>query len=124
MAREVCMVIDGRDAICYADASTSPLALPDSRDRWQAIWQLRDQVATIAHSHPYGPEAFSDEDLSTMAAIDSALGRSLRYCVVTPETTICKLGDAPASRLIPEPWWAALMRLASGMTDHPQRERP
>jgi hypothetical protein len=45
-----------------------------------------------------------------MAAIDSALGRSLRYCVVAPRVTIGREGAMTS-----EPWWAALLRLASGM---------
>ncbi|MBW2458668.1 MAG: hypothetical protein JRI68_29490 [Deltaproteobacteria bacterium] len=36
----------------------------------------------IAHSHPMGPVAFSQEDQTTMSALDSALGRRLRFSVV------------------------------------------
>ena len=101
--REVCFLIDRDERIVWADASTSPSALPDSRARWEAIWRHRGVLAAIAHSHPLGPDTFSAEDLSTMAAIDSALGRSLAYVVVSPR------------RMVPEPWWADLLRLASGM---------
>lgn len=68
----------------------------------------------IAHSHPNGPAAFSAEDLSTMAALDSALGKLVRYIVVAPHVTIARRGDS-TDEVIPEPWWAALLRLASGM---------
>ena len=110
MTREVCFIISKSGAILWADASTSPIALPDSRTRWEAIWQHRDELFAIAHSHPAGPAAFSDEDLSTMAALDSALGRALHYYVVTPGVTISNIGTVD-----PEPWWAELLRLASGM---------
>jgi hypothetical protein len=87
--------------------------LPDARERWDAIWRLRDRLGEIAHSHPVGPAAFSAEDTSTMAAIDAALGRPQRYSVVAPKTMIVR--DGNTFELDPEPWWAALMRLASGM---------
>jgi hypothetical protein len=113
--REVCFLIGRNNAVIYADASNSPSALPDSRDRWEAIWTHRDDIEAIVHSHPVGPSAFSAEDLSTMSAVDSALGKAMRYCVVAPKVTISRVGDAPVTTLDPEPWWAALLRLASGM---------
>jgi hypothetical protein len=110
------MLIGRGDAILYADASTSAAALPDSRARWEAIWRHRAELEAIVHSHPVGPAAFSSEDESTMAAIDSALGRAVRYCIVAPAVTIARTGiDAPSEKLDPQPWWAALIRLASGM---------
>jgi hypothetical protein len=108
--REVCFLIGRGGAILWADAADSPVALPDSRERWEAIWHHRDELEAIAHSHPVGPAAFSAEDESTMQAIDSAIGRPMRYCVVAPRLTIDREG--PVS---PEPWWAGLLRLASGM---------
>lgn len=112
--REVCFLIGRGGAVLWADASASPAALPDSRARWEAIWRHRDELEAIAHSHPSGPAAFSAEDLSTMQAIDSALGKPLRYCVVAPRVTIARR-DGRDEQVSPEPWWAGLLRLASGM---------
>ena len=116
MAREVCFLIGESGAVLWADASDSPSALPDSRARWEAIWSRREELAEIAHSHPHGPAAFSAEDRSTMEALDSALGRAVRFSVVAPRVTIARDPDGGTSQVVPEPWWAALMRLASGMT--------
>ncbi len=113
--REVCFLISKTGAILWADASDSPAALPDSRSRWEAIWEHRDELAAIAHSHPVGPSAFSAEDESTMEALDSALGRPVRYLVVAPTVTISREGSGPTEPVSPEPWWAGLLRLASGM---------
>jgi hypothetical protein len=113
--REVCFLIGKGGAILWADASDSPAALPDSRARWEAIWQHRDELEVIAHSHPIGPSAFSAEDESTMEALDSALGKRMRYMVVAPRVTIARTGGGPVEQVSPEPWWAALLRLASGM---------
>ena len=112
--REVCFLIGRDDAILWADASDSPAALPDSRARWEAIWRLRDELEAIVHSHPIGPAAFSAEDLSTIQALDSALGKPQTYCVVAPRITIARR-DGRETPVTPEPWWAGLLRLASGM---------
>jgi hypothetical protein len=112
--REVCFLIGRGGAILWADASDSPAALPDSRARWEAIWALREELEEIAHSHPVGPARFSAEDESTMAALDSALGKVMRYSVVAPRVMIARRG-ADTEDVIPEPWWAAILRLASGM---------
>ena len=113
--REVCILLSADGAILWADASASPTRLPDSRARWEVIWEQRERLVAIAHSHPMGPSAFSAEDESTMAALDAALGRHLTYYVVSPTTTISRMGDDKTHTMSPEPWWAALLRLASGM---------
>ena len=114
--REVCFLLGVDGSILWADASNSPVALPDTRERWEVIWELRHELHEIAHSHPVGPAAFSAEDTSTMAALDAALGRSLRYSVVAPRTMIVR-ASGETFELNPEPWWAGLLRLASGMKE-------
>lgn len=108
--REVCFLIGRGNTILWADASNSPSLLPDSRDRWDAIWRFRHEIEAIVHSHPMGPSSFSAEDESTMEALDSALGKKMNYLVVAPSVTISREGTVS-----PEPWWVALLRLASGM---------
>lgn len=95
--------------------------MPDSRTRWQAIWDRREELAEIAHSHPNGMAAFSATDETTMTAINSALGRAPRYSVVTPSVTLVR--DAEGTRILQtDPWWADLLRLASGMNPSPDEE--
>lgn len=119
-AREVCFLISHDGSILWADASNSPIALPDSRERWEAIWSNRERLREIAHSHPVGPAAFSREDETTMAALDAALGRKLRYSVVAPRVMIVRDADE-TFETTDEPWWAALLRLASGMRKDSRR---
>lgn len=117
MAREVFLLIGRGGALLFGDASTSPSALPDSRRRWEAIWQHRAELEELAHSHPQGPLAFSSEDETTMKALESALGRALCFSVVSPEGMIRReRGATTRVAADDEPWWAALLRLASGMT--------
>ena len=77
--REVCFLIGENDTVLWSDASVSPIAMPDSRVRWEAIWSRRAVLKEIAHSHPVGPNAFSAEDESTMEALRHALGRELWF---------------------------------------------
>ena len=107
-AREVIFIISKGGHIIYSDASDTPLLLPDSRTRWNAIWENREQLSIIAHSHPPGLAAFSDEDTSTMKAIEDALGRKPLGVVVVPQVTS---GEPIAETT----WWVDLLKLASGL---------
>ena len=114
MLREVCFLIGPEGAVLWSDAGVSPVALADSRARWQAIWRLRDQVVEIAHSHPVGPLAFSREDETTMAALALALPHTPRFSIVAPAGMLARV-DGNDVRVADEPPWAAELRLASGM---------
>jgi hypothetical protein len=116
---EVCFLVDGRNAVLWSDSSSSASALPDRRARWEAIWECRHELVEIAHSHPVGPLAFSAEDDTTMQAIDAALGRALTYSVITPSALLRKHPDGQVGVDHNEPWWAEVLRAASGM---PARE--
>lgn len=111
--REVCFVIAG-GSIVWSEVSASPAHAVDSPDRWNAIWANRETIEEVAHSHPLGPDAFSAEDESTMNAIDAALGRALRYSVVTPTLRIVREHGHRTGE-DDEPWWVPLLRAASGL---------
>ena len=127
--REVCMLIGEDDVVLWSDASDSPVALPDSRARWEAIWSRREKIVEIAHSHPVGPEAFSREDETTMVALVTALGRPMTFSVVAPRGMVRCIKQLDEDFVVSsveserEPWWASLLRLASSMTSKtPQEE--
>jgi hypothetical protein len=112
--REVFFVIGANDTVLWSDASESPIALPDSRARWEAIWSRRSELVELCHSHPLGPEAFSAEDVSTMKALDDALGRRLRFSLVTPERYLVRT-SSDGVELAEAPAWVAALRAASGI---------
>jgi hypothetical protein len=112
--REVCLLIGRDGAVLWRDASDSPVWLPDSRARWEAIWRLRDELEEIAHSHPVGPLGFSAEDETTMAALTEALGRPVRFSVVAPDGMVVR-EDGRDILVTREPAWAAILRSGSGM---------
>lgn len=125
--REVCFLIGQRGQLLWSDASTSPVALPDSRVRWQRIWGARDELVHIAHSHPLGGAAFSSIDETTMSALDTALGRRLIYSVTTPHRMLLRThaDDTTSERIVDvEPWWVPLLRVASGIGATTKRRCP
>ncbi|MGV3622917.1 MAG: hypothetical protein ACO1OB_19010 [Archangium sp.] len=114
MKREVFFLIGEGGVVLWSDASTSPLALPDSRARWEAIWSRRDELHELAHSHPLGPDEFSHEDLTTMHALDAALGRRLRFSLVTPSGYFVR-DENDEAKAATAPTWAAALLTASGL---------
>jgi hypothetical protein len=113
--REVCFLIGADDQVIWSDVSDSPVALPDSRTRWEAIWENREQLTEIAHSHPVGPTAFSSEDTTTMQALTAALGRGIRFSVVSAAGMIVRDVDGNDERVATEPPWTVELRARSGM---------
>jgi hypothetical protein len=112
--REVMVLIGAEGEVLWRDVGQSPVALPDSRERWEAIWSRRNEIVEIAHSHPVGPHAFSLEDETTMAALLAALGRPILFSVVAPRGMIRR--ENGVDRLVEvEPTWAAELRRDSGM---------
>lgn len=62
----------------------SSVYIPDSRDLWEFIWDNRDLIYGIAHLHPWvGDSVPSHEDVTTFFAIEKALGKKLRWPIVT-----------------------------------------
>src|ERR1700690_117395 len=98
--REVFFLIGRGGAVLWSDAGDSAAALPDTRERWDAIWRLRDEIEELAHSHPAGPLGFSHEDETTMQALTVGLGRDLCFSVVAPNGTVRRSmsGSAAASQ--------------------------
>ncbi len=115
--REVCFLIGTDGTVLWHDASGTTTALPDSRQRWVAIWRHRAELAEIAHTHPGGLLAFSTEDRTTMAAIDDALGRPLCYSVVTADKLLRRTADGVTLEPPQQPPWVGALRAASGLTD-------
>ena len=127
--REMFFVIGRGGAILWSDAGDSAGSIPDKRERWEAIWSLREEIEELSHSHPAGPLGFSHEDETTMEALCAALGprdgRPLVFSVVAPNGTVRRQNGADVRvELKDEPWWANLLRRASGMSPREKEEEP
>ena len=83
---EVAMVFDSRGEpfFWHLPPGRSGGAIPDSRDLWEVLWEHRDDLGGIAHTHPwYGESGPSNTDVTTFAAVEAALGKRLLWLVVT-----------------------------------------
>jgi hypothetical protein len=61
--------------------------LPDSHELWNMIWENRHIVRGFAHSHPgSGSPLPSDTDITTFKAIESGLGKRLRWWITSDDS--------------------------------------
>lgn len=63
--------------------------LPDSTELWNVLWDNRGRLGGFAHSHPgTGNPQPSDTDVTTMVAIEAALGRRLVWWICSADKLI------------------------------------
>ncbi len=77
----------------------SAVSLPDAPDLWEVLWRHRAALVGVAHTHPgRGRPDPSHEDLTTFAAIESALGARLTWWIAS-EDRLIELGWSGPDRL-------------------------
>ena len=82
--------VDGSPLHWHLPPGRTAVAIPDSPELWEVLWRYRDRVAGIAHTHPgAGIPVPSKEDLTTFAACEAALGRRVRWWIVTRDHARC-----------------------------------
>jgi len=73
----------------HAPKGRSCGALPDSRDLWEVMWEVRGKLSGFAHSHPGGGlPGPSSTDLSTFSAIEAGLGVRLAWWIISEDWTV------------------------------------
>jgi hypothetical protein len=108
--REVCFIlVEDKILRVYYGSATK---IPDLRDRWEVIWQYRNEITEIAHSHPGELLDFSHEDLTTMEAIEAGTGRIFTWSIIT-KTGFLSRKEAQDTRREDSPWWLELLRTLS-----------
>jgi hypothetical protein len=83
---ETALVFDreGKTIYWHEPEGRSSGSLPDSEALWDFLWDNRDRLGGVAHTHPWsGAAGPSQTDVTTFAAIEKALGRQLLWPVVT-----------------------------------------
>jgi hypothetical protein len=125
-----------QEAGCVLDRSGAPIhwhepdgrtgiSLPDSVEFWKLIFENRDRIGGIAHSHPGGGRPSpSHEDVTTFSAIDLALGKRLDWWIASDELVVRHrwLGpgaydyaaDLELAIAAGPPWAKALIALSKG----------
>lgn len=76
--------LDGNPIHWHLPRNRSAVHLPDSRDLWAVLWENRNNLLGVAHSHP-GVRAPtpSFEDLSTFSACELALDQRLLWWIIS-----------------------------------------
>ncbi len=108
--REICfLLVQDKILRAYFGSATG---IPDARERWESIWQHRDEITEIAHSHPGRFLDFSQEDLTTMEAVEAGTGKAFTWSVITSDGLLSRKGGKAHQRE-DSPWWLELMRKLS-----------
>lgn len=110
----------GRVLYKHAPPDRSVGSLPDSRDLWDVIWENREHLAGVAHSHPgSGDTGPSHTDLTTFAAVEAALGKRLAWWITTSDRVALVWWDGPnrldyVQKSVDDPQWISELRSISG----------
>lgn len=71
-------------------------SIPDTRDLWEVMWDNRDRLGGVAHTHPWrGTSGPSGTDVTTFAACEAALGKRLVWPIVTLDSVSCFRWEGP-----------------------------
>jgi len=105
--REVCFIIAGEQILrIYFGSQT---VIPDSRDRWNVLWNHREEITEIAHTHPGGFLGFSQTDETTMEAVEAGTGRSFAWSIVTRAGYLVR-DDGKEINPTQDAWWLEPLR--------------
>jgi hypothetical protein len=108
--REVCFIlVEDKILRAYFGSASH---IPDLRERWETIWQHRDEITEIAHTHPGSFLDFSHEDLTTMQAVEAGTGKQFAWSIVTRSGFLTRR-NRKDFHPIDNPWWLALIRQLS-----------
>ena len=108
--REVCfLLVQDKILRAYFGSATS---IPDERERWETIWEHRNEITEIVHSHPGEFLDFSHEDLTTMEAVEAGTGKRFAWSIVTKSRFLSRQ-DGKDNPRDDSPWWLDLLRWLS-----------
>lgn len=91
MSLETAAVIaeDGEVIHWHVPGDRTSVSLPDSQDLWDVIWEHRSRIGGIAHTHPgSGYPSPSNTDVTTFDAIESGLGRRLKWWILSSNNSV------------------------------------
>ena len=115
--REVCFIlVEDKVLRVYFGSATR---VPDSRERWEIIWQHRNEITEIAHSHPGEFLDFSHEDLTTMEAVEAGTGKAFTWSIISKSGFLSRKGGQDHRRE-DSPWWLELIRTLSYGASRPR----
>ena len=115
--REAAVVIglDGEPIYWHVPEDRSGGAIPDSVDLWEILWENRDNLLGVAHSHPGGGvPGPSHTDITTFRAVEAGLGKKLFWWITSSDKVAVFRTVSPEElsyKVLPEePSWVAELR--------------
>mgnify|MGYP001817973532 CR=1 FL=1 len=82
--------IDGNVIAWHLPPGRSGGSIPDSRDLWSVMWENREILGGVAHTHPWrGTPWPSGIDVTTFSACERGLGRRLVWPIITFDRILC-----------------------------------
>jgi len=108
--REVCFILAGEKILRVSFGTQT--RIPDEPERWDVIWEHRFEITEIAHSHPGEFLDFSNEDLTTIEAVEAGTGKRFVWSIVT-KTGFLSREEGKGSRREDAPWWLEFLRRLS-----------
>ena len=74
----------GCELFWHLPENRSQGAIPDSQLLWQLLWEQREWLGGVAHTHPWNGESWpSSTDVTTFSAVEQGLGKRLVWPIVT-----------------------------------------
>ncbi len=110
---------NGEPLFWHLPQNRSGGALPDSRKLWEVLWDNRATLQGFGHSHPGGGmPGPSQEDVTTFAAVEGALGRRLDWWITSSDAVSLLTWSGPSRyaysiQPVPAPSWVAELRRLS-----------
>jgi hypothetical protein len=113
--------LDGTVLHWHLPSGRTSGSIPDSRTLWDVLWENRERLAGVAHTHPGGgvPRP-SWEDVTTFAAVEAGLGQRLSWWIASASHVVVLRHTGPGRHdyrgpeLLDEPPWVAELRRLSG----------
>jgi hypothetical protein len=100
---ETCVVIGAdNNALYWHNVAASNIKIPDSRELWNFLWENKDVITGVAHTHPgFGRPHPSTTDITTFIAVENGLGKHLNWFIISQDSqTLClfdhERGDLPS----------------------------
>ncbi len=90
MSIEAALVIwkDGTSVLHEPDGRSS-VRIPDTQSLWDLLFENRDRLEGVAHTHPgNGYPQPSHEDLTTFAAVEKGLGIRTNWWILSRDSSV------------------------------------
>jgi hypothetical protein len=101
---ETAMVFDNEGKVIHwhEPLGRSAGSIPDTRGLWEVLWENRERLGGVAHTHPWNGHPWpSTTDVTTFRACELGLGKLLLWPVVTLDNIGCWVWNPVTEKYVP-----------------------